>query len=175
MKKIFVTLCFSVLFFACNKEEDNQSLVNFAADVDTHPFPVASHYAKATYNAITKNIYIIGQNSTQTQSIAIELSPLGNNFEGWKVGKYDFDEKHVTNSEYVLKAEYVTYDEAGFTHWVSNWAYIETGKVEIKYFSSKRIRGVFYFDLIKKNTNNTYDVYNTVSITGGSFDLKFNQ
>lgn len=175
MRKIFVILCISVLFFSCQKEENNQSAVKFAAFVDTHPFPVASQYAKATYNAYTKNIHIIGQNETQTQSISIELSPLGSDFEGWKVGNYDFDEKHVSNSEYMLKAEYVTYDHDGFTNWTSNWTYLKTGNVEIKYFSNKRIRGSFYFDLTKKNSNNTFDVYNIVSISGGSFDLKFNQ
>ena len=169
VKQLLFTLIIFILF-SCSKEENNQSLVNYAATVDNIKFEAASYYAKATYSTITKKITIQGQNQDQTETISFEMSPLAGSSD-WKEGSYNFE----PNSNYTISAKFVLYDGTSYSTWVSNWTYVKNGSISIQYFSSKRIRGIFAFDLVKQNSNNTYDNWDLKKVTAGSFDLEFNK
>lgn len=175
LSTITATILLATVLFSCSKDENNQSLVNYAAVVDGVKFNASNLYAKATYSTITKVLKVQGQNTDQTQTIAFELSPQGSSFTEWKAEKYDFDPVHIANSEYSLKAEFIEYDGTSYHHWVSNWNYVKTGAVQLQHISSSRVRGTFAFDLVKQNSDNTYDGNNIKKITEGSFDLYLNQ
>lgn len=171
---LFITVFTIMVFsFSCSKDENNAATTPFEVRIHDTLFHSSAIHAKAMYNAFSKSIEIKGQNANQTQTLIIEMSPLAKHSGTWDVGTYDFDVKHVNNEEYVLKAKFVLYEDNAYQTWVSNWTYVKTGSVAIKYFSSSRIRGSFSFDLVKQNTDNTFNANNIIKFTAGNFDMPF--
>lgn len=160
-------------FTSCKKEDDSsQNAGKFKAKINGVAFSSEDDKAKAKFVTSTKMIQFIGQNENET--INFELLGLGGsitNPEDYTPGSYDFNPANTTNLDYQASALYTKYENSTYTNWGNNWSINQTGKIIIESNTGQKIKGTFFFDLIKINSDGSFDQSNVKKITDGSFDL----
>lgn len=172
----------AVLLSSCAKNDgpssdnpDNPASGPFVAKVDNQSFPAADiQFTNAKFVSSTKMLQIIGQPTDQKETIILTLMPFGGKVStaaDWKPGTYDFDPIHITNLEYLTSAEYNKWNGNGYDQWFTKWEYVQTGKIIIESNSGTHIKGIFYFDAVRKNSNGAYNSDSIKKITEGKFDL----
>lgn len=175
---LFVVLLFGM--FSCNRDDsaptNNPSAVSgpFVAKVDGTQFATDNSKASAKFVASTKMLQVIGQTSDQKETIVFQLMPFGNTVSAavdWKPGTYDFDPIHITELKYSASALYTKYVGSEYTNWSTSWEYVKNGKIIIESNTGTHIKGTFFFDTVKQNSNGTFDSSSIKKITEGSFDL----
>lgn len=177
-----------ILISSCSKDDDtNSSTPNtpnnsikspFVAKVDNESFPVADiEFTKAKYVSSTKMLQIIGQPTDQKETIVITLMAFGGKVAtatDWKAGTYDFNPTQLTTSGYMASAEYNKWNGSGYDQWFTNWELAKTGTLIIESNDGAKIKGTFSFDVVKKNSDGSFNSSNIKKITGGAFELTIN-
>ncbi len=168
--------CF-ILFTSCKKEEDdtnnNNSNAAFKANIDGTTFSTNS--ASAKFVSSTKMLQIIGQNPNQNGTLHFQLM----SFDGtvstaadWETKEYNFDPVNITNWIYSASATYTVLENSNYVNWVTKWEHVQAGKIIIESNTGTQITGKFSVDLVKQNSDGSFDTNNIKKVTDGEFNVK---
>src|SRR5690606_18742778 len=173
-----VALVSLVVFASCRKDDDNNpsspTTGPFVAKVDGKQFATDNNSAKAKFVSSTKMLQIIGQTADQTETIHFELLPFRGSVSSasdWFPGTYKFNPVHIYKLEYSASAMFTKYEKSEYINWNTKWEYVQNGEIKIESNTGTHIKGTFSFDVVKQNSNGTFDATNIKKVTEGSFDL----
>lgn len=163
---------------SCSSDDNNDNNNNppgsgpFVATVDGTAFPTANlSFTKAKYVEQTKMLQIIGQPTGQTETIFFNLMPFGTDFTYWQPGTYNFNPANLATAGYLASAQYNKWNGTTYDLWNVNYEIDPTGQIVIESITDTHVKGTFYFNAVRLNTDGSYDSSNVVEITQGSFDL----
>lgn len=179
MKRIlFLAVLGAVLMSvtSCKKDSGSGGSSNlsgpFVATVDGAAFPNADMTrTTAKFVTSTKMLQIIGQPADAKETIVLSLMNFDNTIAMRGVGDYDMNPAQVATGKYLLSAEYNKWNGSGYDQWFAEYSLSTVGKLTIESITDTHVKGSFYFEAFKKNTNGSFDASNKKSITQGSFDL----